>query len=84
MTEIIEEARNSLGNLKADPSYYSNLLLNLSLDVFYRLMEKEVLLECVPVDLELVKEASQKAAELFKESTGIDVHVSVLGNLHEN
>lgn len=84
LTEIIEEARNALDSLKKDPISYSNLLFDLSLDVFYRLMEGEVLLECVSGDLELVRDASVKAAELFKNSTGINIRVSVVANLSEN
>lgn len=62
---------------------YSNLLLNLCLDVFYRLMENEVTIECTSDDLELVKVASKKAAELFKENTMIDVSINVIGIMPE-
>lgn len=83
LIEIIEEARNSLSSLKQDSSQYSQLLFNYSLEVFYRLMENEVVLECIPEDLELVEAASKKAAQIFKESTLIDLNVKVVGNLSE-
>lgn len=59
------------------------MLLNLCLDVFYRLMENEVTIECTPDDLELVKVASKLAANLFKESTMIDISINVVGIMPE-
>ena len=83
LSEITEEAQKSLQILKNDVEYYSNLLLKLSLDVFYRLMDNEVFLECSSEDLDVVGSASQKAAEIFKGSTGLDIRVTVLGTLSE-
>ena len=83
LNEIIEEAEKCLALLKKDSNSYSNLLYKLSLDVFYRLMENNVSLECVPEDLDLVRIASSKAAEAFKESTGISITLEVIGNLSE-
>lgn len=59
------------------------MLSDFSLEVFYRLMEKDVVLECVAEDLELVEVASKMAAEIFKEKTLIDINVKVIGNLSE-
>lgn len=81
LTEIVEEAKNSLSSLKTDLSSYSDLLFKLSLDVFFRLMESDVTLECLPEDLELVKAASKKASESFMESTGINIAVNIVGQL---
>lgn len=81
LTEIVEEAKNSLSSLKTDLSSYSDLLFKLSLDVFFRLMESDVTLECLPEDLELVKAVSKKASESFMESTGINIVVNIVGQL---
>ena len=83
MNEIIDEARNSLTSLKNDALQYSKLLSYFSLEVFYHLMESDVVLECVPEDLELVEVASKKAAEIFKENTFININVKVVGNLSD-
>lgn len=83
LNEIISEARDTLISIKKDMNSYSNLLLNLCLDVLYRLMENEVTIECTPDDLELVKVASKKAANLFKESTMIDISINVVGIMPE-
>ena len=81
LAEIIEEAKNSLDSLKTDKASYSDLLFKLSLDVFFRLMENDITLECLPEDLELVKIASKKASEVFMESTGINIVINVIGQL---
>jgi V-type H+-transporting ATPase subunit E len=83
LNEIIGEAHNTLISVKNDLDSYSKLLLYLCLDVFYRLMENEVSIECTSDDLELVKIASKKAAELFKVSTMIDVSINVAGIMPE-
>ena len=83
LNEIIVEAQNTLISIKSDVNSYSNLILNLCLDVFYRLMENEVIIECTDDDLDLVKGASKKAAEMFKASTSIDVSINVVGIMPE-
>lgn len=84
LDQIIGEARNRLNSVKKDANSYSRLLLNLCLDVLYRLMESEVSLECNSEDLELVEAASKKAREIFKENTQIDVSINVVGNMSDN
>lgn len=83
LNEIIFEARKTLISIKNDVNSYSVLLTNLCLDVLYRLMENEITLECVYEDLELVQAVSKKAAEIFKETTKIDVSINVVGNMPE-
>ena len=83
LNEIIVEAQNTLISIKSDVNSYSNLILNLCLDVFYRLMENEVTIECTSDDLDLVKRASKKAAEMFKANTLIDVSINVVGIMPE-
>ena len=46
-------------------------------------MEAEISLECMFSDLELVKVAAKKASTIFSQSTGINVNISVIGNLSE-
>lgn len=46
-------------------------------------MENEVAIECTSDDLELVKTASTKAAEIFKENTLIEVSINISGTLPE-
>lgn len=81
LSEIIEEAKNSLPSLKTEVTSYSELLFKLSLDIFFHLMENEVTLECLPEDLELVKAASLKASDSFMEITGLNIVVNVIGQL---
>lgn len=83
LNEIIVEARTTLGSIKNDVKTYYDLLLNLCLDVFYRLMENEVTIECTSDDLDLVKGASKKAAEIFKGTTAIDIFINVVGIMSE-
>lgn len=84
LSEIIDEAQNSLTSLKSSVESYSDLLFKLTLDVFFRLMEREVTLECLPDDLDLVMNASQKASKSFMDCTGITITVKVAGELSDD
>ena len=83
LNEIIDEARGALPGIREDRENYSELIFKLILDILYRLMENEITLECMFSDLELVKIGAKKASTIFSQNTGINVNISVIGNLSE-
>ena len=83
LQDIIAESKTLLPSLKSNRDSYSQLLFNLCLEIFYRLMETEVTLECLKEDEEIVKTASEKAKSEFQSATSISVRLSIVPNLKE-
>ncbi len=83
LQDIIAETKALLPTVKSDGELYSQLLFNLCLEVFYRLMEVDVTLECLKEDEEFVKAASEKAKLEFLSATSISMRVSIVPSLKE-
>ncbi len=83
LQDIITEAEALLPSIKSDLDAYFNLLYSLCLEVFYRLMETEVTLECLNEDVDIVKAASEKAKNEFFNVTAISMRLSIVPNLKE-
>lgn len=81
LQEIIEDAKDLLPSIKSDVDSYSQLLFDLCLEVFYRLMETDITLECLEADEELVKAAADKAKIEFENATTVPLRLTITCNL---
>lgn len=84
LAEIIEDAQRSLPALRQDAQHYAELMTKLCLEVFFRLMETDVALACLPDDQQLVQDASTKAASTFEKATGLRLTLKVEPTLNED
>ena len=77
LEDIFEEARNQLNTISKDKKKYSALLEQLLLQGYLKLMAKEITVSARESDYDLVKSAFTKSTKEFKETSGIDVKVSI-------
>lgn len=83
LQDIISEAQARLPSIKSDPDAYSQLLFELCLETFYRLMENEITLECLKEDEIIVKAAAEKARSEFRDVSFIDLRLSIVPSLNK-
>ncbi|TNN85078.1 V-type proton ATPase subunit E 1 [Liparis tanakae] len=77
ITDLLNEARQRLGEIAKEPASYSALLEGLVLQGFYLLLEPKVTIRCRQKDVEMVQAAVNKNIPIYKEAvkSNIVVHI---------
>ncbi|XP_056271741.1 V-type proton ATPase subunit E 1a [Pseudoliparis swirei] len=77
ITDLLNEARQRLGEIAKEPASYSTLLEGLVLQGFYLLLEPKVTIRCRQKDVEMVQAAVNKNIPIYKEAvkSNIVVHI---------
>ncbi|CAF0740235.1 unnamed protein product [Brachionus calyciflorus] len=78
--QLKDQALQQLSLISRDEGRYSQLLVNLTAQALFRLVEKEVVIRCREKDLNLVNHAVESAIETYKKEIKKDVKVTVLTN----
>ncbi|CCG81453.1 putative ATP synthase subunit E [Taphrina deformans PYCC 5710] len=77
LDDIFEEARKQLSSISNDQAKYTNLVEQLLLQGFLKLMANEVSISAREADYDVVKKAFVKSTQDFKDKSGIEVKVSI-------
>ncbi|XP_069759829.1 V-type proton ATPase subunit E 1 isoform X2 [Narcine bancroftii] len=77
ISDLLNEARQTLSRVAKDPSRYQTLLDGLVLQGFYQLLEPVVIIRCCKQDVSLVKTSISKNLPIYKSSInkGIEIHI---------
>ncbi|KAJ1833013.1 V-ATPase V1 sector subunit E [Coemansia sp. RSA 2711] len=78
LDSVFAEAQQALAKVPDDQEKYSQLLVNLCAQAFVQLNDQTVNVRGRKADVELIKQAVPKAAELYKQKTGKDVKATVV------
>jgi len=77
LDQIFEEAGKKLGEATKDKGKYEEILKNLALEGFYALNEKSLKVRVRKVDVEVTKNALEKACKEYKEKTKKEIECSI-------
>uniref|UniRef100_A0A3B4T2F2 ATPase H+ transporting V1 subunit E1a n=1 Tax=Seriola dumerili TaxID=41447 RepID=A0A3B4T2F2_SERDU len=77
ITDLLNEARQRLGEIAKDPARYSTLLEGLLLQGFYQLLEPKVTIRCRQQDVEMVQTAVIKNIPIYKEAVKSNIDVRI-------
>jgi len=84
LEEIFEEARKEVTSLPDDQEKYSKLLISLTLQGLFTIMEREVTLSGRKKDSDSLKNAAKSASASFEKEAGFDVKVNVTADLSDD
>lgn len=74
---IVLDAKQKLPELKSNVDEYASLLYALGLEALFRLMEDDVIFECIAEDVKIVEDAMLKAKAEYCNQTGRTVAVEI-------
>ncbi|XP_025727220.1 V-type proton ATPase subunit E 1-like isoform X1 [Callorhinus ursinus] len=77
ITDLLNEAKQTLSKVLKDTTGYQLLLVGLVLQGLYQLLEPQMIVCCRKQDFPLVKAAVQKTIPMYKIATKIDVDVQI-------
>jgi V-type H+-transporting ATPase subunit E len=77
LDDVFEEARSQLSKIAEDEEKYPELLENLLLEAFLKLMTKEFTVSAREQDNDVVRQAIDKALARYKEQSGINAKATV-------
>ncbi|XP_034390017.1 V-type proton ATPase subunit E 1a isoform X1 [Cyclopterus lumpus] len=77
ITDLLNEARQRLGEIAKEPASYSALLEGLVLQGFYQLLEPKVTIRCRQKDVEMVQAAVNKNIPIYKEAVQSNIVVKI-------
>ncbi|CAL8236673.1 unnamed protein product [Boreogadus saida] len=77
IVDLLNEARQRLGDISKDPARYSALLEGLILQGFYQLLEPKVTVRCRQQDVEMVQAAIDKDIIVYKDRVKSNIVVRI-------
>ncbi|CAL8374821.1 unnamed protein product [Arctogadus glacialis] len=77
IVDLLNEARQRLGDISQDPARYSALLEGLILQGFYQLLEPKVTVRCRQQDVEMVQAAIDKDIIVYKDRVKSNIVVRI-------
>uniref|UniRef100_A0A8C4Z5B3 ATPase H+ transporting V1 subunit E1a n=1 Tax=Gadus morhua TaxID=8049 RepID=A0A8C4Z5B3_GADMO len=77
IVDLLNEARQRLGDISQDPARYSALLEGLILQGFYQLLEPKVTVRCRQQDVEMVQAAIDKDIIVYKDTVKSNIVVRI-------
>ncbi|KAI8816010.1 ATPase, V1/A1 complex, subunit E [Fimicolochytrium jonesii] len=77
LNELLSDAKSQLTSISNDRSKYEQLLHDLLLQGFYKLMEKDLQISCRQKDADIVRSAIKAAADTYKQKIGGQVNAVI-------
>ncbi|KAJ4924504.1 hypothetical protein JOQ06_003460 [Pogonophryne albipinna] len=77
ISEMLNEARQRLGNIAKDPARYPALMDGLILQGLYQLLEPKVTIRCRKQDVQMVQASIQRNIPIYKAAVKINIEVRI-------
>ncbi|XP_010774875.1 V-type proton ATPase subunit E 1 [Notothenia coriiceps] len=77
ISEMLNEARQRLGNIAKDPARYPALMDGLILQGLYQLLEPKVTIRCRKQDVQMVQASIQRNIPIYKSAVKINIEVRI-------